>query len=291
VTGPALGLDFREMTGAHLEQGMALSRASGWNQTLADWRLLLSLGPGLFRVAVKDGAVVACGGAACYGDALAWICMILVAPDERGRGLGTRIFDEVLERVRARVGAGRLRSVGLDATPAGRGLYLQRGFVDGPALLRLRAPQGSPAAARAAATPLAAPELDGVLERDRAVFGADRSAVLRALAATAPELARVVREGDRIRAYCFGRHGDHADQVGPLVAEDGALARALVLSVLAVPRRRPLVVDARAEAGWLATLAGLGFREERPLTRMYLGSARPSARPELEVAILGPEFG
>jgi len=37
-------LDFRDMTEADLAEGLRLSRASGWNQTLADWRLLLSLG-------------------------------------------------------------------------------------------------------------------------------------------------------------------------------------------------------------------------------------------------------
>src|SRR4249920_1944407 len=132
------------MTEADLEGGLRLSRASGWNQTLRDWRLLLSLGPGLFRVALRDGEMVASGGAVRYGDALAWICMILVAPNERGRGLGTRIFDEVLGRVRVLVSAGRLRAVGLDATPLGRGLYLRHGFRDGPALVRLRVePEGA----------------------------------------------------------------------------------------------------------------------------------------------------
>ena len=96
------------MTEADLEGGLRLSRASGWNQTLADWRLLLSLGSGLFRVALRGSEVVASGGAVRYGEALAWICMILVRPDERGHGLGTRVFDEVLERVERPVSAGQL---------------------------------------------------------------------------------------------------------------------------------------------------------------------------------------
>ena len=69
------------------------------------------------------------------------------------------------------------------------------------------------------------------------------------------------------------------------------MARELVLSVLAATRRRPLILDARAASDWLAALRELGFREQRPLTRMYLGEARPAARPERESAILGPEFG
>jgi GNAT superfamily N-acetyltransferase len=278
------------MTEADLEGGLRLSRASGWNQTLADWRLLLSLGPGLFRVALRGSEVVASGGAVRYGEALAWICMILVRPDERGHGLGTRVFDEVLERASALVSAGQLRAVGLDATPAGRGLYLKHGFQDGPALVRLRA-EAAASAERGPASPPAASELDAVLERDREVFGADRSPVLRTLAGLAPELTRIAWDGGRVRGYCFGRHGDLADQLGPVVADDAVAARDLVRAVLAGPRRRPLILDARALPHWLASLGELGFREQRPLTRMYLGDARPAARPEHELAILGPEFG
>jgi GNAT superfamily N-acetyltransferase len=279
------------MTEADLESGLRLSRASGWNQTLRDWRLLLSLGSGLFRVALRGDEVVATGGAVRYGDALAWICMILVAPDERGRGLGTRIFDEVLGRVRALVSAGRVGAVGLDATPAGRGLYLRHGFQDGPALVRLRLEPEGASAASGGARPLDPSDLAAVLEQDRVIFGADRSLVLRSLASAAPELARVVSASGRVRGYCFGRRGDRADQLGPVVAESASLARALVEAVLAEPRGRPLILDARAEPRWLAALAELRFREQRRLTRMYFGPAEPKARPELEHAILGPEFG
>ena len=299
-------LDFRDMTEADLAEGLRLSRASGWNQTLADWRVLLSLGPGLFRVAVLDGRVVASGGAVRYGDALAWICMILVDPDERGHGLGTRIFDEVLVRCEAEVRAGRLRCVGLDATPAGRGIYAQRGFVEAGSLVRMRA---EPAAAERmgsglelcsceqgtiqdltpvtrAVRPLAAGHLDEVLARDRDVFGADRGPVLRWAFGAAPDLAWRAPGG----AYCFGRHGDHSDHVGPVVAEDRERALALVRACLSLPRHRPLILDARVDPAWLAELGALGFREQRPFTRMVLGDARPATRPPQELAVCGPEF-
>jgi GNAT superfamily N-acetyltransferase len=300
-------LEVRDMTESDLADGLRLSRASGWNQTLADWRLLLSLGPGLFRVALLDGRVAASGGAVRYGDARAWICMILVDPQERGHGLGTRIFDEVLGRCDAEVKAGHLRCVGLDATPAGRGIYLQRGFVEGPppsALVRMRA---EPATAERkgsglelcpvrestiqdltpAVRPLAGQLLEGVLARDREVFGADRSPVLRRAHASAPDLAWTTPSGD----YCFGRHGDHSDHVGPVVAGDRESALALVRACLSDRRGRPLILDARADPEWLAALGGLGFGEQRPFTRMYLGGARCPARPELEAAVFGTEFG
>jgi GNAT superfamily N-acetyltransferase len=292
-------LDFREMTAADLPEGLRLSRASGWNQGLEDWKLLLSLGPGLFRVGVAGGRVVASGGAVRYGDALAWICMILVDPERRGHGLGTRIFDEVLARSETEMRAGRLRCVGLDATPAGRGIYAQRGFVDGlppgvegpfgggPGLVRMRfEPTAAPGDSPAGVMRLETSDLEGVLARDREVFGADRRPVLRWVFGSAPGLAWTTPGG----AYCFGRHGDHSDHVGPVVAEDHESALALVRACLSVPRSRPLILDARVNPRWLTALSGLGFREQRPFTRMYLGEARPPARPALEPVVLGPEF-
>ncbi len=84
---------------------------------------------------------MASGGAVRYGDALAWICMILVDPARRGHGIGTRIFDDVLDRTEALVRTGGLRVVGLDATPAGRGIYVQRGFQDAGGIVRMRGRQ------------------------------------------------------------------------------------------------------------------------------------------------------
>jgi hypothetical protein len=119
------------------------------------------------------------------------------------------------------------------------------------------------------------------------VFGADRAALLRWAHEAAPDLAWTTPGG----AYCFGRHGDHSDHVGPVVAADRESALALVRACLSLPRRRPLILDARLDPTWLAELGALGFREQRPLTRMYLGETRPRSEPARELAVFGPEFG
>lgn len=218
--------------------------------------------------------------------------MILVDPARRGLGIGTRIFDEVLDRANAAVRAGGLRAVGLDATPAGHGIYVQRGFQDAGRIVRMRAERKGSGLESCPPTvrPLAAGDLPAVLARDQEIFGADRAAVLRRAFATAPDLAWVAT-GEGTTAYCFGRYGDHSDHVGPVVAEGSAVALDLVRACLAPPRSRPLIVDARVEPSWVAGLAGMGFSEQRPFTRMYLGEARPPARPQAEPAVFGPEFG
>ncbi len=303
MTPDAPRFELRTMAEADLPDGLRLSRAAGWNQGEADWKLLLALGPGLFLLAQEGGRAVACGGAVRYGEALAWVCMILVDPGWRGRGLGTAVFDAVLARLDGLAPSGGPRSIGLDATPAGRGLYERRGFVDAASLLRLRL-EAAPGAPQPSddVHPLTANDLDAVLAADLEAFGADRGTALRFALDTAPELAWVGRRPDRV-AYCFGRHGDLADHVGPIVADTASSGRDLLAACLRHARPRPLIVDACEIPEWHATLAGLGFREQRPFTRMYRGGVAPtatdrspaaagrSAAQAKTLAVFGPELG
>lgn len=272
------------MTIADVAGGFALSRAAGWNQRADDWTLLLSRNPGRFVAAVSpDGRIVGTAGAACYGTALAWVCMVLVDPKSRGHGLGTRLMEAVLARL------GDVSAVGLDATPQGRPVYAKLGFAEAGTFLRMGTDGDRRSSAEGPATPLAAGDLDAVLGLDREVFGADRGEVLRWAFAQAP--AWCVRDGDRLTAYCFARGGQHSHHVGPVVAASDESARGVLMAALRHAEGR-VIVDANAgHADWMAAVGALGFREQRPLIRMYRSGARAPGRPERQFAIFGPEFG
>jgi GNAT superfamily N-acetyltransferase len=80
----------------HIPDGLRLCRAAGWNQTARDWAQFLDATPDGARIAVADGGVVGTAATIRYGGAFAWIGMVLVDPAVRGRGIGTRLFDEAL---------------------------------------------------------------------------------------------------------------------------------------------------------------------------------------------------
>ena len=214
-------------------------------------------------------------------------------------GSARAIFDEVLEPLpRLTCARGASARVGLDATPAGRGIYAQRGFVDGAALVRMRARAGR--AARLRRGPVAtcssrAPTSSTVLERATAqVFGADRRAVLRvARRPRPPDLARVVRDGERVEGLLLRpARGPRRPRRPGRRRGRGARARARA-RVLAARRgaARSSWTRARDRAGSTG-LRGLGFREQRPLhAHVPRRRATGAPRPELEPAILGPEFG
>jgi GNAT superfamily N-acetyltransferase len=291
VTRGAEHVALRAMTLDDIPDGLRLSGAAGWNQREEDWRFLLEQSPGRFVVALQDGRIVGTGGAVCYGTTLAWVCMILVDPDQRGRGMGTRLVQGVLDRV------ADVETVGLDATPFGQGVYTRLGFVETSRLLRVEAagaPEGvapeRPRTDVASIRTIGPSDLRRILEVDLKVFGADRGELLRWAARQAPALCRVDDAGT-IVGYCFGRRGARSRQIGPVTARDAATARALVAaSIQAEPGGRVVLDVAADRADWLAMLEGMGFAVQRPLIRMFR-AARPPGRPDRQFAIFGPEFG
>jgi GNAT superfamily N-acetyltransferase len=272
----------REMTAGDVAGGHALSRAAGWNQRADDWRLLLESNPGRFVAALSDdGRIVGTAGAAGYGRTLAWVCMVLVDPRWRGRGLGTHLMEAVLARL------GDVEVVGLDATPLGRPVYARLGFAEAATYVRMAA-DAPQAQGGARARAIGAGAMERVLARDRAVFGADRAQVLRWAASQAPALAD---DDASPSAYAFGRAGEHSRQIGPIVANDVATGRDLLIAALQGVSGR-VIVDAAADVpGWIRALEAMGFHEERPLYRMYRHGARPPGDPQRQLALFGPEFG
>jgi GNAT superfamily N-acetyltransferase len=280
-------VSFREMTLADIADGLRLCRASRWNQVRRDWELFLTLSPRGCRVAVKDGRVIGTVTTVSYEGHFGWVGMVLVDPAERGRGVGTRLLHEAIDVL------SDVAAVRLDATPAGRALYSQHGFVDEYGLSRMETVvtlrlDGE----RGAARPMTKADLPAVLQLDCEAFGADRRATLEWMLAGAGEYAWVVERGSRVAGYLFGRHGFNHSHLGPVVAEDQEAARQLVAACLGGQRGKPFILDAaRHDSEWSRWLEAVGFREQRPFIRMYRGENRRPGLPAKQFAILGPEFG
>jgi GNAT superfamily N-acetyltransferase len=271
--------------------GLALCRAARWNQTAHDWEAFLRLEPGGARVATEGGRVIGTVATLRYERRFAWVAMVLVDPAARGRGVGTGLLHEGL-RILA-----DMRSTRLDATPAGRMLYLKLGFQDEYALSRMEAViEDAERAARDDGGPpvraLTDADLPAVRAFDHDVFGADRGRLLEWFFEGAPSLAFISRTDQRVRGYALGRHGFNFEHVGPVVAESLEVARSLVSASLAGLRGRHAILDAPHHSRpWLDWLAARGFKEQRPFTRMYLGENAYPGLPEKQFASLGPEFG
>lgn len=282
------------MTPDDVPAGLRLCRLAGWNQRAEDWEALLA--NGLFRVAIRDGTIVGSGGAVVYGRQVAWVAMILVDPGARRQGIATRVMQDVLARLES------VAVVGLDATPQGAPVYGGLGFTDRGGFVRMERPAAAePVRAEhtqvradqepAPPRPLTAPDLAALSERDHAVFGADRSAVLAWAREQAPEYAWRVGAPGEPSGYILGRHGHRTEHLGPLVADDEGTAARLLTAVLAAAPGRAFTIDIPDRLAWRERLGVLGFREQRPFRRMILGDKPSPGGPGPQFASFGPEFG
>ena len=281
----------RVMTSADIPAGMRLKELAGWNQTAADWRRFLERSPEGCFVAEVGAQVCGTVTTIAFEDRFAWIGMVLVDPEYRGRGFGTAL----LERAIHYLDELDLSALKLDATPQGKPLYEKLGFRSEYEIGRWtrRQPPGAAKPSLAGVRESASPALlESICEFDRQVFGADRSGLLMSLHEEAPELTVGILKDGTLAGYALGRRGSFADHLGPWMAFDPDTARQLLESFLAGSSRETQIADClNAHAATGDLLKSFGFSYSRPLIRMFRGSNDYPGRPELLCAILGPEFG
>jgi GNAT superfamily N-acetyltransferase len=281
VPDPAI----RPMRETDIAAGVSLVGASRWNQTEREWRLFLEIAPRGAIVAERAGRVVGTAVTVTYAPDVAWIAMVLVEPEARGQGIGRALLRHAV----ANAPEGFVPR--LDATPAGRALYLGLGFDDEDRLSRWRSASGLAASAGADVRPLDDGDWPALLAADREAAGFDRARVLAWCREGAPDLAWVSARGVA-GGYVLGRRGRETDHVGPVVAASPGEASALVEACLSRVTRAGVSIDVPDAQHDLARwLRARGFEVERPFTRMRRGGAGGRPLSPRVFASVGPEFG
>lgn len=277
---------YRTMHPRDIAAGLLLCRAAGWNQVARDWEIFLHLSPNNCFVATKDEKVVGTVTTILYQKFFSWIGMVLVDPAYQRQGIGMQLLKEALKILRHE------ETVKLDATPAGREVYLKLNFADEYRFSRMVINLIETKLEVTAARPLPYHDLKETAEFDLKIFGADRQPLLEWLWGGAPKYAFVVKEKNKILGYCLGRQGYNFTHIGPVIAKNFTIAKDLVLAALNNNIGRSVIIDVlHFDPEWMKWLTSLGFAEQRSFIRMYRGSNCFPGLPENQFAILGPEFG
>jgi GNAT superfamily N-acetyltransferase len=256
-----------------------LSDQAGWNHLDADWLRLISLWPETCIAGWLDGKLVATatlamfdGADAMREDHLAWVGVMLVDAEQRGKGFGGTMFDAVLK-----LGAERgVTNFGLDATDMGRPLYAKRGFKDLVVMHRWKC-----------ASPIVGPvdrelprgvrpmedwDWESVQSLDRQMSGVDRSRLIETIAAEAGVTVLVAEEEgtEGVTGFAVLRPGRVAAYIGPIVALDAATAAALFRGLMGrcATAGVPVFVDTVTQPVLEPALIEEGFAIARTLTRM-----------------------
>lgn len=254
-------LAVRPLTASDVPAVSRLAYAAGWNQTAGDIEMLLRLAPeGCFGIDCED-RLAATATLLPREGGLAWLGMVLTDAACRRRGFARWLVEHLLGLVEAR----GIATVKLDATDAGRPLYLSCGFRDEEPVERWK---GELVQLRPASGEVPAGEW-----------------LLREVAARSEVFAAP-------NAYALVRPGARARYLGPFVAETPDAARELLRGAFAPGRGELYFCDILpANRAAVDLLKELGFEPVRSLVRMAYGRDWADPRPGRIYGIAGFELG
>lgn len=275
----------RLFTAGDINFAVAQSIREGWRPARGWFEVFLAHDPRGCFVLEVDGVPAGMVTTTCYAQT-AWIGYLIVSPDQRRRGLGTRLMTRALDHITA---AG-IRTVRLDADPPGMNIYRRLGFVEEYESLRFRleAPRECPPTS---AAPLTFEQLDAVADLDRAAFGDDRARLLRLLVPCA-EAGFVVERDGRVAGYVLAIPTTAGVHVGPCVAADPDVAVELWSAALRAARGRSVTagIPAPNQAGG-ELLRSLGFTPRPSSVRMVRGPVTAGGLVGCVFAIGSGAFG
>lgn len=243
---PASTLRIRPMTREECGTLVSWAAAEGWNPGNADAEIFWQNDPEAFIAAEVDGRLVGGGAIVSYEGRYGFMGLFIVEPAMRGGGIGRQLWFARRDRLRARLHAGA--AIEMDGVYAMEHFYAEGGFVEQHRDLRHEAPGWStPPAGAVAATielvPLCAVPFDELCAYDARCFPAPRDRFLRAWIAQPGATALGARRGGALVGCIVRRPCVRGHRIGPLFADDAAVAAALLDRVAAEVPGEPIQID------------------------------------------------
>lgn len=255
------------MTGAEIEEAVGWAAAEGWNPGDRDASCFSSVDPEGFIGGFLGDRMIASISVVNYDTAFAFLGFYIVHPDFRGQGYGYALWQ-------AGMGHAGSRTVGLDGVVAEQENYKRSGFEYAYRNIRFGGVPKALAVPEAAfLKPLTAVS-DEFLAYDRTFFPAPRDRFLDAWI-SAPGHAGIAATREGVLAgYVLVRPCRSGAKIGPLFADDAAVARQLAVAAIDAAGGGEIFLDVpEPTADAVALARELGLEPVFETARMYRGPA------------------
>ena len=276
------------MQSSDIGGAMELSNTEGWNQTENDWRLLIEGDRNICIVAEWEKKIIGTTTGINYSNQTAWIGMVLVNKEYRGQGISKSLLKNILEKLKS------VKSIKLDATPAGQRVYTTLNFHNEYLITRMVTPSMKKLSPddNSTAEPIDSGHIDQIASFDELVFGVNRAQLIKSLIMDNPGKAWLLRRNNSIEGFSLGRIGRKYHHVGPVYATHIDASKTLLRKALKDMSNKPVVLDVPCDKEdliyWLQTL---GFTRQRDFVRMFKKENPLPGKLSMQYGICGPEFG
>lgn len=210
----------KTMTRGQVDMAVDWAADEGWNPGLHDAECFFNTDPGSFLVGMLDDKPVSVISVVRYGSTFGFLGFYIVRPAYRGQGLGIRIWNAGLERLKG-------RNIGLDGVVDQQDNYRRSGFNYAYRNVRYQGTGGGNAVNDDRLVPLRDLPFDEILDYDRPFFPDDRKLFLESWIAQPRATALGVVENGRLQGYGVLRPCRSGYKIGPLFADDPLLAETL----------------------------------------------------------------
>ena len=257
----------RTLTPEEAAQAVEWAAAEGWNPGLVDLDCFLAQDPGLFLGAFEGGEMLSVISATRYEPRFGFIGFYITRPEMRSRGHGMAVWHAGMAQL-----AGRL--VGLDGVVAQQANYRKSGFTLAWNNIRFGGEVPSLPPPRETVVPATTVPFAAMEGLDATVFPARRPEFLRAWIGAPGHVALVVLRDGKAAGFGTVRPCRVGYKIGPLVAEDVAVAEALVSALTTRAGTGPVYLDVpEPHLAAVRLAARLGLQPVFETARMYTGPA------------------
>ena len=266
-------LQIRNMTRAEVDDLVEQAAREGWNPGLHDADVFWRTDPDAFVAAELDGELIGGGAITSYDGRFGFMGFFIVKPEFRGHGYGNSLWHARKERLLSRLEPGA--AIGLDGVFNMQAYYAKGGFAFSHRDIRFQS-TGAPAAPDASPdvslVPLSKVSFDDVLAYDSCCFPAPRRRFLEAWIAQDDSLALGAPKEERLAGYGVIRRCRDGCKIGPLFADDAAVAEKLYRALAVFAPGEPVFLDVPENNAAAVALADkYAMQEVFGCARMYLG--------------------
>lgn len=282
-------IQIRKLITADIPVAMKLVLAEGWNQTERDWRFLIDNPVNTCLAAEVDGNLVGTATAINYFNHVAWISMVLVNKEYRGRGISKILLSSILNELKL------CESIKLDATPAGQPVYKMLGFRDEYKISRMvNTSFESTMHEDLQLIPQTIQQQDirMIIEFDQLSFGSGRTQLISSWVNDYPKKSWMLKQNNHILGFALGREGNKYHHIGPVSANTSDHAKLLIVHALKELSGQAIVIDILEDKQDLTDwLTSIDFMTQRTFMRMFLRNNPFAGDNNFQCLISGPEFG